>query len=182
MDVRWKGLWDEDFYNWRRNCSRSRGLRGVESLKIGGLGTNRIERRPNTGWSALLPTTVSGPCSTVGLEPDTVGDAKWGREASSTIPPRLILNLGTLEKWKPDMIGDSQKSGYDGRIVGKMRDTSSAWGRAARDCANAKAPPSTTFPRAKNKLKPISLPEDVYISKFFQKNLDSKHEDPIKNR
>ncbi|CAA3021123.1 Hypothetical predicted protein [Olea europaea subsp. europaea] len=45
--------------------------------------------------------------------------------------------------------------------------------------AMEKAPPAT-FPRAENKLKPISLPEDVYISKFFQKHPDSKHEDPIK--
>ncbi|KAL2488194.1 Uncharacterized protein Fot_41486 [Forsythia ovata] len=29
-------------------------------------------------------------------------------------------------------------------------------------------------------LSPLSLSEDVYISKFFQKNPDSKHEDPIK--
>ncbi|CAA2933646.1 Hypothetical predicted protein [Olea europaea subsp. europaea] len=42
-----------------------------------------------------------------------------------------------------------------------------------------RAPP-TTFPRAENKLKPISLPEDVYISKFFQNHPDSKHEDPTK--
>ncbi|CAI9765743.1 unnamed protein product [Fraxinus pennsylvanica] len=45
--------------------------------------------------------------------------------------------------------------------------------------AMEKAPPAT-FPRAENKLKPISLPEDVYISKFFQKHPDSKHEDTIK--
>ncbi|KAL2494478.1 hypothetical protein Fot_38235 [Forsythia ovata] len=67
-----------------------------------------------------LPTTVSGSYNTVGLEPDTVGDAKWGRETSSTIPPRLILNFGTLEKWKPDMTSNNQKSGYDGRITGKI--------------------------------------------------------------
>ncbi|KAL2519962.1 hypothetical protein Fot_23885 [Forsythia ovata] len=58
-----------------------------------------------------IPTTVSGSCSTVGLEPDAVGDAKWGREASSTTPPRLILNFGTLEKWKPDMTGSNQSPG-----------------------------------------------------------------------
>ncbi|KAL2545693.1 hypothetical protein Fot_14926 [Forsythia ovata] len=66
-----------------------------------------------------LPTTVSGSCKTVGLEPDTVGDAKWGRETSSTIPPHLILNFGTLEKWKPDMTDNNQKSGQDGRIAEK---------------------------------------------------------------
>ncbi|KAL2528407.1 Uncharacterized protein Fot_21008 [Forsythia ovata] len=70
------------------------------------------------------PATVSGSYSTVDLEPDAVDDAKWGREASSTtLPPptpRLILNFGTLEKWKPDIIGNNQKSRYDGRIARKM--------------------------------------------------------------
>ncbi|KAL2520142.1 F-box domain-containing protein [Forsythia ovata] len=47
--------------------------------------------------------------------------------------------------------------------------------------AMEKVPPAA-FPRAENKIKPISLPEDVYISKFFQKHPDSKHEDPIKIR
>ena len=41
------------------------------------------------------------------------------------------------------------------------------------------APPAT-FPRADGKVKKISLPEDVYIKKFFQKHPDSKHEDAIK--
>ncbi|KAL2551225.1 hypothetical protein Fot_04844 [Forsythia ovata] len=45
--------------------------------------------------------------------------------------------------------------------------------------AMEKVPPAT-FPRTENKIKPISLPEDVYISKFFQKHPNSKHEDPIK--
>ncbi|PHT75678.1 hypothetical protein T459_19200 [Capsicum annuum] len=31
-----------------------------------------------------------------------------------------------------------------------------------------------------NKLQPISLPENVYIKKFFQKHPESKHEDAIK--
>lgn len=43
----------------------------------------------------------------------------------------------------------------------------------------SRAPPAT-FPRAENKLVPISLPEDVYIKKFFQKYPESKHEDAIK--
>ena len=41
------------------------------------------------------------------------------------------------------------------------------------------APPAT-FPCADGKVKKISLPEDVYIKKFFQKHPDSKHEDAIK--
>ncbi|CAK9136307.1 unnamed protein product [Ilex paraguariensis] len=45
--------------------------------------------------------------------------------------------------------------------------------------AMEQAPP-VSFPRAENKIKPISLPEDVYIKKFFQKHPDSKHEDAIK--
>ncbi|KAL2520141.1 uncharacterized protein Fot_24064 [Forsythia ovata] len=44
--------------------------------------------------------------------------------------------------------------------------------------AMEKVPPAT-FPHAENKIKLISLSEDVYISKFFQKHPDSKHEDPI---
>ncbi|KAI3454297.1 hypothetical protein Pfo_010966 [Paulownia fortunei] len=45
--------------------------------------------------------------------------------------------------------------------------------------AMEKAPPAT-FPRAENKLKRISLPEDTYVNKFFQKHPDSKFEDAIK--
>ncbi|XP_009775684.1 uncharacterized protein LOC107762315 [Nicotiana tabacum] len=45
--------------------------------------------------------------------------------------------------------------------------------------AMEQAPPAT-FPRAEKKLKPVSLPEDVYIKKFFQKHPESKHEDAIK--
>ncbi|XP_073040432.1 uncharacterized protein [Primulina eburnea] len=44
--------------------------------------------------------------------------------------------------------------------------------------AMEKAPPAT-FPRAEKKLKSISLPEDVYVNKFFQKHPDSKHEGAI---
>ncbi|RAL37268.1 unnamed protein product [Cuscuta campestris] len=40
------------------------------------------------------------------------------------------------------------------------------------------APPAT-FPRAENKIKPITLPEDVYVKKFFKKNPYSLPEDPI---
>ncbi|KAH6809365.1 hypothetical protein C2S53_005586 [Perilla frutescens var. hirtella] len=42
-----------------------------------------------------------------------------------------------------------------------------------------KAPPAT-FPRPQNKLRQITLPEDTYVNKFFQKHPDSKFEDPIK--
>ncbi|GMP39077.1 hypothetical protein ACSBR2_018801 [Camellia fascicularis] len=45
--------------------------------------------------------------------------------------------------------------------------------------AMEQAPP-VTFPRADSKIKQISLPEDVYIKKFFRKHPDSKHEDAIK--
>ncbi|KAK8560000.1 hypothetical protein V6N13_061385 [Hibiscus sabdariffa] len=41
------------------------------------------------------------------------------------------------------------------------------------------APPAT-FPRPDGKLKTISLPEDVYIKKFFQKHPESKGQDAIK--
>lgn len=42
-----------------------------------------------------------------------------------------------------------------------------------------RAPP-VTFPRAEGKIKAMSLPEDVYIKKFFKKHPESKYEDPIK--
>ncbi|KAL8131543.1 uncharacterized protein LOC141711647 [Apium graveolens] len=45
--------------------------------------------------------------------------------------------------------------------------------------AMERAPP-VTFPRADSKVKTISLPEDVYIKKFFAKYPDSKHEDAFK--
>lgn len=41
-----------------------------------------------------------------------------------------------------------------------------------------RAPPPT-FPRA-DAIQRITLPEDVYIKKFFKKHPDSKHEDAIK--
>ncbi|GAV63347.1 hypothetical protein CFOL_v3_06865 [Cephalotus follicularis] len=45
--------------------------------------------------------------------------------------------------------------------------------------AMEQAPPAM-FCRTDGKVKRISLPEDVYIKKFFQKHSDSKHEDAIK--
>lgn len=45
--------------------------------------------------------------------------------------------------------------------------------------AMEKAPPAT-FPLADRKIKPIILPEDVYVKKFFKKNPDSLYEDAIK--
>ncbi|KAL6983458.1 hypothetical protein U1Q18_016844 [Sarracenia purpurea var. burkii] len=47
--------------------------------------------------------------------------------------------------------------------------------------AMEQAPPAT-FPRAESKVKQITLPEDVYIKKFFRKNPDSKYEDAFKFR
>ncbi|XP_050237625.1 uncharacterized protein LOC130014538 [Mercurialis annua] len=40
--------------------------------------------------------------------------------------------------------------------------------------------PPPTFPRYDGKIQKITLPEDPYIIKFFQKYPDSKHEDAIK--
>lgn len=45
--------------------------------------------------------------------------------------------------------------------------------------AMERAPP-VTFPRAESKIKTISLPEDIYIKKFYAKHPDSKHEDAFK--
>ncbi|OWM89524.1 uncharacterized protein LOC116199935 [Punica granatum] len=39
--------------------------------------------------------------------------------------------------------------------------------------------PPATFPRV-GKVSTITLPEDVYVKKFFQRHPDSKHEDAIK--
>ncbi|KAK9113483.1 hypothetical protein Syun_020280 [Stephania yunnanensis] len=45
--------------------------------------------------------------------------------------------------------------------------------------AMEEAPP-VTFPRTDGKVEKITLPEDVYIKKFFKKHPDSKHEDAIR--
>ncbi|KAG7032230.1 hypothetical protein SDJN02_06273 [Cucurbita argyrosperma subsp. argyrosperma] len=45
--------------------------------------------------------------------------------------------------------------------------------------AMEQAPPPT-FPRIDGTIKTITLPEDVYVEKFFQKHPDSKYEDAIK--
>ncbi|KHG15367.1 Lysophospholipase nte-1 [Gossypium arboreum] len=47
--------------------------------------------------------------------------------------------------------------------------------------AMEQAPPAT-FPRPDGKLKAISLPEDVYIKKFFQKYPVAKGHDAIKKQ
>lgn len=41
-----------------------------------------------------------------------------------------------------------------------------------------RAPPAT-FPRAEGKVQKISLPEDVYVKKFFQRHPDSLYHDDI---
>ncbi|KAH9606805.1 hypothetical protein KSS87_001115 [Heliosperma pusillum] len=43
----------------------------------------------------------------------------------------------------------------------------------------SRAPPAV-FPRANGKVNVISLPEDIYVTKFYQKHPESKYEDPIK--
>ncbi|PIA35281.1 hypothetical protein AQUCO_03600153v1 [Aquilegia coerulea] len=40
--------------------------------------------------------------------------------------------------------------------------------------------PPVTFPRTNAEVKPITLPEDTYVKKFFQKHPDSKHEDAFR--
>ncbi|XP_027361937.1 uncharacterized protein LOC113869686 [Abrus precatorius] len=45
--------------------------------------------------------------------------------------------------------------------------------------AMEQAPPAT-FPRAEAKIQTITLPEDVYVKKFYKKYPDSKYHDPIK--
>ncbi|KAK4842696.1 hypothetical protein QYF36_026256 [Acer negundo] len=47
--------------------------------------------------------------------------------------------------------------------------------------AMEQAPPAN-FPRSDGKIKQISLPEDVYVKRFFQRHPQSKHEDAIKIR
>ncbi|KAF3617246.1 putative protein -like protein [Capsicum annuum] len=60
------------------------------------------------------------------------------------------------------------------RLVKGLAKAEPLWLKAMEE-----APPAT-FPRAENKLQPISLPEDVYVKNFFQKHPESKHEDTIK--
>ncbi|XP_061366341.1 uncharacterized protein LOC133309573 [Gastrolobium bilobum] len=45
--------------------------------------------------------------------------------------------------------------------------------------AMEQAPPAT-FPRAEAKIQTITLPEDVYVKKFYKKYPDSKYHDAIK--
>ncbi|XP_058080820.1 uncharacterized protein LOC131228987 [Magnolia sinica] len=45
--------------------------------------------------------------------------------------------------------------------------------------AMEEAPP-VTFPRTDGKFEPITLPEDIYVKKFFQKHPESKYEDAIR--
>ncbi|GAB4861849.1 hypothetical protein Ancab_037105 [Ancistrocladus abbreviatus] len=45
--------------------------------------------------------------------------------------------------------------------------------------AMEQAPPAT-FPRSDGKIKAITLPEDVYVKKFYWKHPESKYEDAIK--
>ncbi|TKY69735.1 hypothetical protein E2542_SST06017 [Spatholobus suberectus] len=45
--------------------------------------------------------------------------------------------------------------------------------------AMEQAPPAT-FPRAAGKIQTITLPEDVYVKKFYKKYPESKYHDPIK--
>lgn len=42
-----------------------------------------------------------------------------------------------------------------------------------------RAPPAT-FPRAGEKVQTITLPEDVYVKKFYKKYPESKYHDPIR--
>lgn len=36
------------------------------------------------------------------------------------------------------------------------------------------------FPRTDGKIKPIEMPEDVYVKKFFKKHPDSLYHDAVK--
>ncbi|KAL5716347.1 hypothetical protein ACHQM5_018056 [Ranunculus cassubicifolius] len=40
--------------------------------------------------------------------------------------------------------------------------------------------PPVSFPRTNGEFKPITLPEDVYVKKFFQKHPDSLYHDAVK--
>lgn len=60
------------------------------------------------------------------------------------------------------------------KLVKGLAKVEPAWLKAMEQ-----APPAT-FPRAEGKIKPISLPEDVYIQKFYKKHPDSKYQDAIK--
>ncbi|KAL3511101.1 hypothetical protein ACH5RR_030502 [Cinchona calisaya] len=60
------------------------------------------------------------------------------------------------------------------KLVKGLAKTEPLWLKAMEQ-----APP-VTFTRAEGKIMSISLPEDVYINKFFKKHPESKYEDPIK--
>jgi small subunit ribosomal protein S23 len=42
-----------------------------------------------------------------------------------------------------------------------------------------RAPPAT-FPQPQGKIQTITLPEDVYVKRFYKKYPESKYHDPIK--
>ncbi|KAG6404491.1 hypothetical protein SASPL_136739 [Salvia splendens] len=78
------------------------------------------------------------------------------------------LKSETMSFMKGDLLSKTRK------LVKGFAKTEPVWLRSME-----KAPPAT-FPRAQNKLRQITLPEDTYVNKFYQKHPDSKFEDPIK--
>ncbi|KAJ7953849.1 RNA-binding protein [Quillaja saponaria] len=61
-----------------------------------------------------------------------------------------------------------------GKLVKGLAKAEPVWFKAMKQ-----APPPM-FPRADGKINKITLPEDVYIKKFYQKHSDSKYEDAFK--
>ncbi|KAG6402169.1 hypothetical protein SASPL_139044 [Salvia splendens] len=80
------------------------------------------------------------------------------------------LKSETMSFMKGDLLSKTRK------LVKGFAKTEPVWLRSME-----KAPPAT-FPHAQNKLRQITLPEDTYVNKFYQKHPDSKFEDPIKCR
>ncbi|KAF7828027.1 uncharacterized protein G2W53_019191 [Senna tora] len=60
------------------------------------------------------------------------------------------------------------------KLVKGLAQTEPVWLKAMEQ-----APPAT-FPRAEGKIQTITLPEDVYVKKFYKKYPDSKYHDAIK--
>ncbi|XLR28627.1 hypothetical protein HN51_041961 [Arachis hypogaea] len=99
--------------------------------------------------------------------------------ASSTSTPESSENIS--EKRKKKRKEALKMSFMRGNLLSKTRKLVKGMAKAEPLWLKAmeEAPPAT-FPRAEGKIQTITLPEDAYVKKFYNKYPDSKYHDPIK--
>ncbi|KAI8539581.1 hypothetical protein RHMOL_Rhmol09G0193800 [Rhododendron molle] len=86
----------------------------------------------------------------------------------------LAVGLGIIAFMLPaDLIDKGHLLTRTRKLVKGLAMAEPVWLKAMEQ-----APP-VSFPRADGKVKQMTLPEDVYVKKFFQKHTDSKYEDSI---